>query len=159
NLLPEIMLRALTVVPPIVLPEELAILTPTPFPSANVPVTSVPILFPATTFPVLMPFGGKTPLINTPLFRLPEITLPAPAPVPPLVTFDAAGPTTTPLPEYKVIISPRTVLLLAVIVSPLTLPPAWLPLITMIGAPAKPGCVVPSITTESVISGSAEVGW
>src|SRR5712691_1787619 len=41
---------------------------------------------------------------------------------------------------------------------PLVLAPALLPFNSIIGAPAKPGWVEPSIVTVSVIVGSAEIG-
>src|SRR5262245_34845440 len=43
--------------------------------------------------------------------------------------------------------------------SPFEPAPARDPSISMIGVPAKPGCVVPSIVTGSRIVGSADVGW
>ncbi len=60
-----------------------------PLPSGCVPVTSVPIRFPSMRAPV-----AAAPKIGTPLSRLPEMTLPAPASGPPIVT--SAAPTATP---------------------------------------------------------------
>src|SRR5437870_225285 len=70
-----------------------------------------------------------------------------------------------PIPEVlgllcllkALITSPRTVLLPAVITSPFA-GPAMDPLNSMIGLPVKPGWVVPSIVTGSVIVGRADVG-
>ena len=54
---------------------------------------------------------------------------------------------------------PRTVLPPALIVNPSTpLTPALVPFNSMIGVPAKPGCVVPSMITGLVIVGKALVG-
>ena len=53
---------------------------------------------------------------------------------------------------------PRTVESPALIVSPSVPSPVELPLISTSGCPAKPGCVVPSIVTESLIVGSGEAG-
>ena len=65
----------------------------------------------------------------------------------------AAGkPATNPLMTRPVIVLDP-----AVMSRPSTPVPAAAPLSTMIGAPANPGCVVPSIVTGSVIVGSADV--
>src|SRR5215469_6359469 len=53
--------------------------------------------------------------------------------------------------------SPEIVLDPAVMLRPLTPKPAEAPLNTMIGVPAYPGCVVPSMVTGSVIVGSGDV--
>ena len=52
RLLPETMLRALTVVPPKRLFEPLVVMPGPVFPRATVPVTSTPMTLPCTTFPV-----------------------------------------------------------------------------------------------------------
>ncbi len=60
---PSITLRAAAVVPPIVFPEApLEITTPMEeLPSRRLPVTSVPMKFPATTLPVVPIFRMMTP--------------------------------------------------------------------------------------------------
>src|SRR4051812_27827642 len=63
-----------------------------------------------------------------------------------------------PLAVKRLMTSPLTVQLAAVIVNPLIPAPALAPFNSMIGVPAKPGCVVPSITNGLVIVGKAEVG-
>ena len=77
-------LPALVAVPPIMLLyTEVAMSTPYPtFPMATVPETSVPILFPWITVP------GEPFVTKTPNCLFPEITLPAPAAVPPIGLFD-----------------------------------------------------------------------
>ena len=55
-------------------------------------------------------------------------------------------------------ISPLTMLLPAVIVSPSTPAPAPRPFSSMSGVPANPGSVVPSIVTGSVTGGSGDAG-
>ena len=87
SMLPEIMLRAACDVPPIVLLSLFSIATPAEFPKAFLPVASVPIKFPSIRLPVtplgpsLSPPSSSTPT-PTPLF---EMTLPAPAAIPPMV--------------------------------------------------------------------------
>src|SRR2546428_9164302 len=56
------------------------------------------------------------------------------------------------------ITNPRTVEFPALITKPCTVPEARDPFSSIIGVPAKPGCVVPSIITGRVIVGRAEVG-
>src|SRR2546423_2104354 len=91
--LPEITLREPTAVPPIVLPLAPAWRT-TPFRwvtgdvTAAVAVAFVPMRFPATTLPSASP-GVLKPEITTPAFQLPEMTLRAPAAVPPIVLLPA----------------------------------------------------------------------
>ena len=58
----------------------------------------------------------------------------------------------------RLMTSPVTRLSPAVMYRPLAPTPALEPSISMIGVPAKPGCVVPSITTGPTIVGSAESG-
>ena len=63
-----------------------------------------------------------------------------------------------PLPPKRLITSPFTVLLPAVIDSPFTCAPAFVPSSSIIGVPAKSGSLVPSIITGSVIVGRALPG-
>src|SRR4051812_29335410 len=78
--LPEMIFRAAAVVPPIVLRLAPAwMFTPTLLGRATLPDASVPIRLPATR---LLAEGGKE--ISTPS-AFPEMTLPAPAVVPPTV--------------------------------------------------------------------------
>src|SRR5436305_10496624 len=60
--------------------------------------------------------------------------------------------------EKRLMTKPRTVLLPASICRPLAFAPALVPFNSMIGFPAKPGCVVPSMMTGSVIAGRGEGG-
>src|SRR5207253_886180 len=84
--LPEMTLRALTVVPPIVLPVvPVSRVTPGAFPSPVVPAASGPIELPSTVF-------DEPPVISTPLWLLPETRFPAAAVVPPVVVPLAAAP-------------------------------------------------------------------
>ena len=79
QILPEMTLRAPAFVPPTVLPcppREI----PATLPRAAVPVTSVPIRFPCTKFPV-----GSNPEIVMPFPSLPEIKFLASGTVPPIV--------------------------------------------------------------------------
>ena len=93
--LAEITLPASAVVPPmVVFVAPLSISTPwSVFPRRFVPVTSVPMRLCWTTTPVV-----PAPVIKMPSSRLAEITLPAPAVVPPMVLF--AAPPAIPTPEY-----------------------------------------------------------
>ena len=87
--LPEMMFRAAAVVPPTVLSGALESTTPSPtLPTAWVPETSVPMKLPCTRFPDAPPFGPK---MTTPNAPLPEMRLPAPAAVPPIVLLDPLG--------------------------------------------------------------------
>ena len=91
---PEITFRAPATVPPTMFPlvwEKME----TPFntlPIARVPVWSVPIRFPCSLFPVV-----PAPVMDTPLPPLPEIRLPKPIEVPPIVTLSAPPSTWIPV--------------------------------------------------------------
>src|SRR4028118_614716 len=63
-----------------------------------------------------------------------------------------------PLPIKPLITKPCTVLLPAATVKPFTPAPALMPLSSIIGVPAYPGWVVPSIMTDWVMVGKAEEG-
>ena len=76
----EMMLRALTVVPPMRSFEPPSIMPLSVFPRARVPVTSVPIRLPCTMFPV--------PPIEMPEPIFPEIKLRASGVVPPITLFE-----------------------------------------------------------------------
>ena len=91
SLLAEITLPAPLPVPPMVLKDP-RILTPaTWFPRLELPITSVPILLPWTKLP--------SPEMSMPSPLLPEITLPWPAPVPPIVLPELLIDTPSPLPR------------------------------------------------------------
>ena len=82
-LLPLIMFREATVVPPMVLLlAVLLIKTPNVFGMAASPRLLVPTRLPATVLPV-----APAPPIQTPGPTWPEMTLPAPATEPPIVTW------------------------------------------------------------------------
>src|SRR5438552_19090243 len=92
-LFPEMMLRALDVVPPTVLLfEAVLIATPPMLGSAAVPAALVPIKLPWTRL------ADEPPTILRPTPPLAEMTLPAPAIVPPLV-FEEQLLRSTPLNE------------------------------------------------------------
>ncbi len=74
---PEMTLRAAAAVPPTRRPAPLPARMAVPLSIASVPVASVPNRFPAMSVSV-------APERSTPMM-LPEMTLPAPAPVPPIV--------------------------------------------------------------------------
>src|SRR5207302_8627131 len=99
---PEMMLRALVVVPPTVLLfEEEFIMTPPLLGSAAVPAALVPIKLPWTEFVDELP----TMLMPTP--PLPEMRLPAPAVAPPIV-FEEELLMSTPLNELPSALFPLT---------------------------------------------------
>src|SRR5262249_6462913 len=63
-----------------------------------------------------------------------------------------------PAPPKRLITNPRAVLLPPLMVNPFTPDPALLPFNSMIGVPANPGCVVPSMVTGPVMVGKADSG-
>ena len=77
-MLPEITLRAATVVPPTVLPVDWSPMkTPKAFGTADVPAAFVPIRLPAMRLPVELTNGSCCrAVIETPLPMFPEITFP-----------------------------------------------------------------------------------
>ena len=76
----------------------------------------------------------------------------------PTTVFPPATLMRIPFAAKLLMTSARTVLAPAVIRRPLAPDPARLPSISTMGDPMKPLCVVPSITTGPVITGSAVVG-
>src|SRR5437773_6288123 len=85
------------------------------------------------------------PVTSVPM-KLPSITLP------PFFSKKMPFPEVGLFPTKRLITSPRTVLLPAVILIPFV-GPALAPFSSMIGLPANPGWVVPSMVTGSVIVG------
>ncbi len=97
--LPEMRLPAAPVVPAIVFSREEKMFTPwPPLPRSAVPAALGPMRLPSTLFPV------APPTMLTPIPALPEMTLPAPAAVPPIVLFVAPSMITPlkPLPRAAV---------------------------------------------------------
>src|ERR1051326_3490531 len=138
SLLKAMVLPAPVAVPPIVLLDELEKID-TPFPllaKADAPVISVPIKFPCTVF-------DDEPEIETPSLPLPEITLPAPAAVPPIVLPVAPCKKNTPLlplgiailPVISVPIKFPCTIFDVALVPNISIPPPPLPEI-ILGAPA-----------------------
>src|SRR5437660_216307 len=90
--------------------------------------------------------------MSTPTPKLfPEMRLRAPGAVPPIVLLGEPGALLVLTPACE----------LAICLVPVTSPengPVLVPSISTIGRPAKPGCVVASMVSASVISGRAEAG-
>ena len=105
-MLPEIRLLASDVVPPIVFPGA-SIKSPLSFASAVTPRAFVPTRLPAITFPA--------PSTTNPAPLLPEIRLPLPGMVPPIVLFVPTG----------VMRTPQSVLARAIV--PVPSVPIWFP--------------------------------
>ena len=132
SVLNAIVLPAPVVVPPIVLPETSSTSMPTALGLARVPVESVPILLPATTLLVVPSSAMSTP---SPLFS--EMTLPAPAVVPPIVLPDAALSISTPVP-FAMETSPVTSV-------PMSLPATRFPVVLPLEI-STPSFVLPEMT-------------
>src|SRR5581483_4681441 len=96
-------------------------------------VTSMPIRFPATAFPVVSP--TKLPWI---VARAPSTSMPA-------------SPNLTMSRSFTVTDEAESV-------RPSVLAPAAPPSTVISGSPANPGCVLPSIVADSVIAGSRVAG-
>ena len=150
---------------------------PGPLSRATLPVTSVPIRLPTTTLPRASP-----PIMR--LAPLPEMRFRAASVVPPIMQkLDPAPRTPTPLPTATVPVTSVPMKLPSMIMFPcidsaipaserlITSPlitengttvtnpaSAVAPLNSITGFPEKPGWVVPSMVTRSVISGKADAG-
>ena len=115
-------------------------------PSPSMPPTRLLLLVMRTPSPLFA--AAAAPVASVPI-RQAATTLPPP-------TFNSIPP-----PEPKRLMTrPRTVELPALIRRPLEAAPAAVPSSSMTGEPpsTKPGCVVPSIRTGSVMTGSTDVG-
>ena len=180
---PEMTFLAPAVVPPTELLDAVGpMATPElPLPSAADPAAFVPMKLPCTRLanvllmiatpaselaemrfdaaaavPPIRAFNA--PSTTTPLFEFPAPALPVidvPIKFRSTIALDAFIEIDMPLPENRFITSPLIVVPGAVTISP-SAEGAFNPFTSMIGLPAKPGWVVPSMVTESVIAGSSE---
>src|SRR5688500_9488369 len=108
---------------------------------------------PPTVTPVAPKWTYTPPRVPLPASAVPSAVRPTQLPA----TVLLLPLTSIPASPNRLMTSPRTVLLAALIVRPATPAPAESPRTSTTGAPTQPGCVVPSMTIVWVTVGRAEV--